>query len=67
MGLKGSMIVRAAFATLERVAPAGARWAERLWFTLPRRRPVRPMPGGTTFAVSVDGRPALVRAPDRRP
>ena len=56
MGQKGSMIVRAAFATLERIAPAaGARWAERLWFTLPRRRPVRPIPGGTTFAVSFDG------------
>jgi pimeloyl-ACP methyl ester carboxylesterase len=50
-------IVRAAFAGLERVAPAvGARWAERLWFTLPRRRPVSPIPGGTTFAVSADGR-----------
>jgi pimeloyl-ACP methyl ester carboxylesterase len=31
--------VRAAFGLLERVAPeAGARWAERVWFTLPARR-----------------------------
>ena len=31
--------IRTAFATLERYAPAvGARWAERLWFTLPRAR-----------------------------
>ena len=41
--------VRAAFWLLERVAPAlGARWAERLWFTVPRdrrvERPGRPRP-----------------------
>jgi pimeloyl-ACP methyl ester carboxylesterase len=54
-------IVRAVSAGLERVAPAvGARWAERLWFTLPRRRPVMSVPGGTRFAVSVEGRPARV-------
>jgi pimeloyl-ACP methyl ester carboxylesterase len=50
--------VRAAFRVLERVAPGvGARWAERIWFTLPRtegRRAV-PAPGGTPFTIDVDG------------
>jgi len=53
--------VRAAFGLLERTAPwLGARWAERIWFTLPRRadppgpRTVRSAPG-TPFALNVDG------------
>lgn len=53
--------VRAAFGLLERIAPAlGARWAERIWFTLPRvtalpaPRSVQPAPGAP-FAVTVDG------------
>lgn len=50
--------VRAAFRVLERVAPGvGARWAERIWFTLPRtegRRAV-PAPAGTPFTIGVDG------------
>jgi pimeloyl-ACP methyl ester carboxylesterase len=49
--------VRAAFRVLNRVAPAlAARWAERIWFTLPRAaaRPV-PAPGGHRFTVDVDG------------
>jgi len=51
--------VRAAFRVLERSAPAlGARWAEHLWFALPRRRAVRdqPHPGGSDFTVTVAGR-----------
>jgi pimeloyl-ACP methyl ester carboxylesterase len=56
MAFRKSTIVRTTFATLDRVAPGlGARWAERLWFTLPPRRPGHPVPGGTAFAVSVDG------------
>lgn len=51
--------VRAAFGTLERVAPAvGARWAERIWFTLPRPKQPRPAPShpvGTRFVTAVDG------------
>jgi pimeloyl-ACP methyl ester carboxylesterase len=53
--------VRALFRLLEHTAPAlGARWAERIWFTLPRRRePAGPgvaeLPAGTPFAVDVDG------------
>jgi len=53
--------VRAAFRLLERTAPAlGARWAERIWFTLPRvsdrpgPRSVQSAPG-TPFGVTVDG------------
>ena len=51
--------LRAAFATLDRVAPGiGARWAERIWMTLPPSRPRRDShPGGARFTVSVDGRP----------
>lgn len=52
--------VRAAFGALERLAPAlGARWAERIWFTLPRPQPSGPErghPGGTRFTTVVDGR-----------
>jgi pimeloyl-ACP methyl ester carboxylesterase len=55
--------VRAAFRVLELAAPGlGARWAERIWFTLPRHaRPpaARPLagslPAGTPFAVDVNG------------
>jgi pimeloyl-ACP methyl ester carboxylesterase len=52
--------VRAAFWLLERVAPApGARWAERLWFTIPRGRggirPAPPRPEGDRFQVPVQG------------
>jgi pimeloyl-ACP methyl ester carboxylesterase len=60
--------VRAAFRTLERVAPAiGARWAERLWMTLPAssqaRRPGAAggarfdYPGGGVGEVWGDGPP----------
>jgi len=53
--------VRGLFRLLEHTAPAlGARWAERIWFTLPRRRePVGPggaeLPAGMPFDVDVDG------------
>ncbi|GID91169.1 hypothetical protein Adi01nite_05810 [Amorphoplanes digitatis] len=51
--------VRAAFAVLNRAAPAlAARWAEHIWFTLPGAaapaRPV-PVPGGRTFTVRAEG------------
>jgi pimeloyl-ACP methyl ester carboxylesterase len=48
------------FWSLERVAPAlGARWAERIWFTLPRRRteantPTFAVPSGQPFETTVD-------------
>ncbi len=54
--------VRTAFGTLERVAPwAGARWAERLWFTLPAvparaRRARVDLPPGESFVVEHFGR-----------
>jgi pimeloyl-ACP methyl ester carboxylesterase len=55
--------VRALFWSLDHVAPAvGARWAERIWFTLPRPRPEatapvasREAPIGTPFTTEVDG------------
>ncbi|HVD14382.1 MAG TPA: alpha/beta fold hydrolase [Actinomycetota bacterium] len=54
---------RALFWLLERCAPGlGGRWAEHLWFTLPRSRsaasPARtgPAGAGTAFEVAVDGR-----------
>lgn len=53
--------LRAAFRLLEHTAPAlGARWAEHIWFTLPRAsdRPGPPTvqpPAGTPFALTVDG------------
>jgi pimeloyl-ACP methyl ester carboxylesterase len=53
--------MRTAFRLLELTAPGlGARWAERIWFTLPRHaRPsaARPSPvaAGTPFAVDVNG------------
>jgi pimeloyl-ACP methyl ester carboxylesterase len=47
--------VRAAFGVLERLAPAvGARWAERIWFTLPGRPPLGPATG-RGFHLNVDG------------
>ena len=52
--------VRAAFAVLNRTAPAlSARWAERIWFTLPRSpAPARAgtLPAGRPFTVEVAGR-----------
>ena len=53
-----STIVRS-FALLERAAPAiGARWAERLWFTVPRApgHHDRQADPGRPFQVQVDGR-----------
>jgi pimeloyl-ACP methyl ester carboxylesterase len=54
--------VRAAFRLLERAAPAlGARWAERIWFTLPRVAIGTPAgsapaaPPGARFALDVAG------------
>lgn len=56
--------VRAAFRVLERAAPGlGARWAEKIWFTLPRvpdshrSRTDQLPPGapGAPFALDVDG------------
>ncbi len=50
--------VRAAFWMLERMAPGlGARWAERIWFTLPRRQDGyrRPTEPGTPFTADIDG------------
>jgi pimeloyl-ACP methyl ester carboxylesterase len=55
--IQKSTIVRS-FAVLERAAPAaGARWAETLWFTVPRARarPERPAPPGRPFQVQVNG------------
>jgi pimeloyl-ACP methyl ester carboxylesterase len=56
-----SPLIRGAFRLLEHAAPGlGARWAERIWFTLPRRRPpaaprgVQPVPG-QPFALEVGG------------
>jgi pimeloyl-ACP methyl ester carboxylesterase len=50
--------VRAAFAVLDRFAPAAAaRWAERIWFTLPRPAPPRPVPvpAGRFWSLDVAG------------
>jgi pimeloyl-ACP methyl ester carboxylesterase len=55
--IQKSTIVRS-FAVLERVAPAaGARWAERLWFTVPsaRGRRDRQADPGRPFQVRVHG------------
>jgi len=57
--------VRAAFGTLERVAPGlGARWAERLWLTIPpyRGRPAEMIPPGESYLVPVGGRQVISRA-----
>jgi pimeloyl-ACP methyl ester carboxylesterase len=56
--IQKSTIVRS-LGVLERVAPAvGARWAERLWFTVPRAggRRDRLAPPGRPFEVRVHGR-----------
>jgi pimeloyl-ACP methyl ester carboxylesterase len=55
--LQKSTIVRS-FGLLEQIAPsAGARWAETLWFTVPRTRGprARQATGGHPFQVQVDG------------
>jgi pimeloyl-ACP methyl ester carboxylesterase len=55
--IKKSTIVRS-FALLERFAPAaGARWAESLWFTIPKGRGGhdRQAPPGRPFRVEVNG------------
>jgi pimeloyl-ACP methyl ester carboxylesterase len=45
-------LVPPTFATLERMAPAvGARWAERLWFTVPGHGRARSPEGGAPFEV----------------
>ncbi len=50
--------VRVAFGVLERVAPAvGARWAERIWFRLPRRAAV-PATGTPATGAPATGAPA---------
>ena len=57
--------VRSAFGTLERLAPQlGARWAERLWLTVPpyRGRPAEMIPPGETFRVPVGDRQVAGRA-----
>jgi pimeloyl-ACP methyl ester carboxylesterase len=60
--------VRAAFRVLELTAPGlGARWAERIWFTLPRpARPSAAVPpppaAGTPFAVDVNGHRVVGRS-----
>jgi pimeloyl-ACP methyl ester carboxylesterase len=55
--------VRASFGILERLAPdIGARWAERIWFTLPAPKTSPPLNDdrgpapGATFTFTVDGR-----------
>lgn len=50
--------IRASFRTLDWAAPRlAARWAERIWFTLPRQRARRHAspPGGAGFTTTVDG------------
>jgi pimeloyl-ACP methyl ester carboxylesterase len=58
--------LRGVFGVLERAAPGiGARWAERLWLTLPRFRGTRrdnALPLAETFTVSVRGRRVAGRA-----
>jgi pimeloyl-ACP methyl ester carboxylesterase len=58
--------VRGAFGTLERAAPGiGARWAERLWLTVPPYRGTRrasTLPLAETFTVPVRGRLVTGRA-----
>ena len=51
-------LMRSSFAALERVAPAvGARWAERLWFTVPPGSRRQPIPeDGAPFEVRLRGR-----------
>ena len=62
--------IRSAFGTLERLAPGlGARWAERLWLTVPpyRGRPAEMIPPGETFRIPVGGRHVVSRAWGRGP
>ncbi len=57
--------IRTAFGTLERVVPdLGARWAERLWLTIPpyRGRPAELIRPGESYLVPVGGRHVLTRA-----
>jgi pimeloyl-ACP methyl ester carboxylesterase len=58
--------IRMAFAVLNRASPAlAARWAERIWFTMPRTAtPARavPVPGGSTFTLDVAGHPVVGQA-----
>ncbi|SDU81290.1 alpha/beta fold hydrolase [Jiangella alkaliphila] len=59
--------IRVAFRTLDRVAPGiGARWAARLWCTLPntggRRRDERPRPGDASTLTLPDGRVVAVES-----
>lgn len=57
--------VRTAFGTLERVAPGlGARWAERLWLTIPPYlgRSTEMIPPGEAYLVPVGGRQVISRA-----
>jgi pimeloyl-ACP methyl ester carboxylesterase len=50
-------LVRSSFAALEQVAPAaGARWAERLWFTVPPGSRGQPAEDGSPFEVRLGGR-----------
>lgn len=61
------MMLRAAFTTLEHAAPGvGARWATRLWCTLPtsagRRRDNRPRPGVTSTVRLFGGRSVVVES-----
>lgn len=56
--------IRTAFGTLERTAPGlGARWAERLWLTVPpyRGRPAQLIPPGATVRVPVGERHVVSR------
>ena len=47
-------MVRAAFAVLTRVAPGlAARWAENIWFTIPRFPAGPAAPGGTPFRLGI--------------
>jgi hypothetical protein len=61
-----STIVRSIFSTLERAAPdLGARWAERLWLTMPRFRGTHRttgLPLAETFRVLVNNREVAGRA-----
>jgi pimeloyl-ACP methyl ester carboxylesterase len=50
-------VVSTTCSALERTAPTvGARWAERLWFTVPSGRAARPPEGGVPFDVRWRGR-----------
>ncbi len=49
-------LMQAAFRTLEHTVPSlGARWADRLWFTLPTSPVTDLPPGGTAFEVESQG------------